>query len=43
METLFSNHTYTNNDSYNGKLFLKHYIPTEKYDKEKLDKYMKRK
>lgn len=42
IETLFLIIPYTNNDSYNGKLFLKHYIPTEKYDEEKLDKYMKR-
>lgn len=33
---------YTNNHSYNGKLFLKHYIPVENYDEKKLHKYIEK-
>ncbi len=40
IETLLVIIPYTNNHSYNGKLFLKHYIPSDNYDTEKLDKYI---
>ena len=42
IETLLVIIPYTNSHSYNGKLFLKHYIPSDNYDREKLDKYIKR-
>lgn len=42
IETLLLIIPYTNNHSYNGKLFLKHYIPSDNYDREKLDKYIKK-
>ena len=42
LETLFLIIPYTNRYSYNGKLFLKHYIEVENYDNEKLNKYIKR-
>ena len=41
IETLLLVIPYTNNHSYNGKLFLKHYIPSDNYDEKKLDKYIK--
>lgn len=41
-ETLFLIIPYTNNHSYNGKLFLKHYIQVDNYNKEKLYKYIKK-
>lgn len=42
IETLLLIIPYTNNHSYNGKLFLKHYIPSDNYDREKLDRYIKK-
>lgn len=33
---------YTNDHSYNGKLFAKHYIAVDNYNEEKLEKYIKR-
>ena len=40
LEMIFLIIPYTNNHSYNGKLFAKHYIEVENYNKEKLDKYI---
>ncbi|MPN08453.1 hypothetical protein SDC9_155735 [bioreactor metagenome] len=42
LETVILIIPYTNNHSYNGKLFLKHYIPADNYDEKKLHKYMKK-
>lgn len=42
MEILFLIIPYTNNHSYNGKLFSKHYIPVNNYDKNKLETYTKK-
>ncbi|WP_455537981.1 hypothetical protein [Terrisporobacter sp.] len=42
VETLFLIIPYTNNNSYNGKLFLKHFEVVEKYNKEKLEIYIKK-
>ena len=42
LEMIFLIIPYTNNHSYNGKLFAKHYIEVESYNKEKLDKYIER-
>lgn len=42
IETLFLIIPYTNNHSYNGKLFVKHYIPADNYDKDNLGKYIKK-
>ena len=42
LETLFLIIPYTNNHSYNGKLFLKHYEEVENYDENKLKSYIKR-
>ena len=42
LEMIFLIIPYTNNHSYNGKLFAKHYIEVENYNKEKLDKYIEK-
>lgn len=42
LETVILIIPYTNNHSYNGKLFLKHYIPADNYDEKNLHKYMKK-
>ena len=42
LEMIFLIIPYTNNHSYNGKLFAKHYIEVESYNKEKLDKYIEK-
>ncbi|MEW9079311.1 hypothetical protein [Terrisporobacter glycolicus] len=40
IETIILIIPYTNNHSYNGKLFLKHYTPVENHDEKKLHKYI---
>lgn len=42
IETLLLIIPRTNNHSYNGKLFLKHYIPVDNYNKEKLIEYTRK-
>ncbi|MCC3868434.1 hypothetical protein [Terrisporobacter mayombei] len=42
LETVILIIPYTNNHSYNGKLFLKHYRPVDNYDEKKLQKYIKK-